>query len=307
MNNIVFFGAGSIGSLFAARLVAHYPELNISLIARKDHVDAISKNGLRIVGKSDITVDVAAFDSIKNLGSKIDVMFLCVKNYQTKEAISQFKKYLSDDCVIVSLQNGLSHLEILKQSLKDQQIIVGVTSHGAQKKQPGLIDHTGVGFTAIGNLINTSKKNLSWVCQVLSRSGIQTSIEDSIEEVLWKKAIINSSINPITAFLEVKNGNLLENPLLKNLVSALCFESTTLAQLKGFDIDFDLALNKTFEVICQTKQNKSSMLQCVVNKKRTEIESINGVFVSVAESMGSEAALNSLFVNLIKEKTKDFS
>lgn len=307
MQNIVFFGAGSIGSLFAAKLAANHPELNVSLIARKDHVDAIGKYGLRIVGKSDIFVNVAAFESIDKLDSKIDVIFLCVKNYQTKEAISQFKEFLSGDCVIVSLQNGLSHLALLKKSLQNNQIIVGVTSHGAQKKQPGIIDHTGVGFTAIGNLQNTSKRNLKQVYQLLSKSSIKTSIEESIESVLWKKAIINSSINPITAFLEISNGRLLDNPLLKNLVSAVCSESTALAQLKGFDIDFEPALEKTFEVICQTKQNKSSMLQCVVNKKRTEIESINGVFVSVASSMSGDSALNSVLVHLIEEKTKEFS
>ena len=129
MQHIVFFGAGSIGSLFAAKLANRYPEYSVSVVGRKDHVDAINKNGLRVSGKSDICVKVPAFESIDEVPSKISLLFLCVKNYQTEEAVVQIKDHLSKECVIVSLQNGLSHLEVLKQNFEGHEIVVGVTSH----------------------------------------------------------------------------------------------------------------------------------------------------------------------------------
>ncbi len=306
MQHIVFFGAGSIGSLFAAKLANRYPDYTISVVGRKDHVDAIKKNGLRVSGESDFCVKVPAFESIDEVPSKISLLFLCVKNYQTEEAVVQIKDHLSKECVIVSLQNGLSHLEVLKQNFEDHEIVVGVTSHGAQKLQPGVIEHTGIGFTTIGNLTNASDKRLSQICTLFSESKIVTSSDVDIVSILWKKAIINSSINPITAFLEVENGQLANNPILKDFVSAVCAESCAIARARGFDIEFDSALDKTFEVIAQTKKNKSSMLQCVLAKKKTEIESINGVFVSVGSSLGIDAHLNSLLMHLIMEKTKGF-
>lgn len=306
MENIVFFGAGSIGSLFAAKLAARFPKYSVSLVGRKDDVDVIKKNGLRVSGKSDIYVKIPVFESVEQVKSKISLLFLCVKNFQTQEAVCQLKDHLSKDCVIVSLQNGLSHLEVLKKNFEGFEIVVGVTSHGAQRMQPGLVNHTGIGFTIIGNLRNASEERLLQICTLFSESGIMTSSDVDIVSVLWKKAIINSSINPITAFLEVENGKLAANPILKSFVSAVCAESSAIACARGFDIDVDSALDKTFEVIAQTKKNKSSMLQCVLAKKKTEIESINGVFVSVGSELGIDTHLNSLLLHLIKEKTKEF-
>ena len=50
--NVVVFGAGAIGSVYAAKLSAHHP---VTVIGRPDHVAAIARDGLRVIGRESFT------------------------------------------------------------------------------------------------------------------------------------------------------------------------------------------------------------------------------------------------------------
>ena len=62
--NIIVFGAGAIGSLYAAKLSARH---DVTVVARPAHVQAINESGLRLTGLERATrrvVAVTAIDSI---------------------------------------------------------------------------------------------------------------------------------------------------------------------------------------------------------------------------------------------------
>lgn len=295
--NIVVFGAGAIGSLFGGLLSQ---KNRVVLIGRKPHVHAIKTKGLSIEGKTQLKTAISAYDAVVSLPWSVDLLLLTVKSYDTLLAISQAKELITEKTVVLSLQNGLQNIERIQDVVDHTQIVAGITTHGALFSKPGCISHTGYGTTVIGELDGSETSRVKKIQTVFESAGIATSVSSDIRKDIWSKAIINSCINPVSAFLGCPNGYLLENPILENIIEIICKESTLIAQSCGIQLTYSDMVLKTKEVIEQTAENYSSMLQSISRGKKTEIEAINGALVSLGKAYGIDISVNELLVSLIK-------
>ena len=290
--NIVIFGAGAIGSLFGALLSK---ENNVLLIGRKPHVSAIKKDGLIIDGKTNLKVKIDANISVDNVASP-DLLILTVKAYDTESAIKQARKIISKNTTVLSLQNGLNNIDKIKKFVECEKVIAGNTTHGAFFSKPGVIRHTGIGTTILGELNGCKTKRIDNIVNVFNAAGINTSVSKDVIKDIWIKAIVNSSINSLTTFFECKNGYLLDNPILENLVEEVCKESTNVAIAAGINLSYREMNKKTKDVINNTSENYSSMLQSFKKGNKTEIESINGALIDVGKKHGVDVPINEMLV-----------
>jgi len=295
--NIVILGAGAIGSLFGALL---FKKNKVLLIGRASHVHAIKANGLAIDGKTCLNVKISAKDSVEDIPFSVDLLIVTVKSYDTKSAIKQAKKIINDETIILSLQNGLDNVKVIEHVVDRRKIIAGVTTHGAFFSKPGCIIHTGVGKTILGEMDDESSERIKNVENIFNLVGIKTVVSKNIIKEMWVKAIVNSSINPLTAFFKCKNGCLLENPVLEKIVEKICEESTNVADAYGIKLSYLDMVQKTKKVIRDTSENYSSMLQSVKRGKETEIDSINGTLIGIGRSYDIDVSLNAIMVYLIK-------
>ena len=91
------------------------------------------------------------------------------------------------------------------------------------------------------------------------------------------------------------------NIILKNIVSKICIESTIIANEKFKDLSSSNILNRINEVIMDTSDNYSSMLQSYLKGKRTEIDSINGKIMEYGLKNNVNVELNSLLINIVNK------
>jgi 2-dehydropantoate 2-reductase len=294
--NIVVFGTGAIGSLFGALLAK---QNKVVLVGRAPHIKCIQQKGLTIQGKTHLTVNVPAVESTKEVPVSADLILLTVKSYDTETASNQLCPLLHDRTMIVSLQNGLDNIDKIEKNIEKKHILAGVTTHGALFSSPGTITHTGKGKTILGELDGRPSERLKNLIYIFNQAGIETQMSTDIKKEIWRKAIINSSINPLTAFLGCKNGYLLENPLLEKIVESVCIESSMIASSRGIPVSPTEMIQKTKEVIRDTAKNYSSMLQSIQQGKKTEIESINGVLLRIGTEQKIDTPLNKILFELI--------
>ena len=297
---IIIMGAGAIGSLIGA-LLSHNNK--VTLIGHPPHITAIQREGLRIEGETNFKGQIPAYENLEEINRSPDILFLTVKSHDTYTAINQASKIISRDTIVCSLQNGLDNIEKICRIVPSSQIVIGVTSHCLELVTPGVVNHTCRGWTKIGVVDKGSHDKAKIVADLLNNSGIKTSIVKDIKTEVWRKAIINSSINPLTAIFSCKNGYLLQNPILKNIMEQVCRESTRVAQKEGFPLREEEMIKQTRDVIEHTADNTSSMLQSLLRGKRTEIDSINGVIVHLGREKGCSTLLNEILLHLIKIKT----
>lgn len=295
--NIVVMGAGAIGSLFGAFLSK---KNDVVLVGRSSHVNAINKKGLKIKGKTQLNVKIRAVDSVDKIPFSPDLIIITVKSYNTETAIKEIKSNIGDNTIVMSLQNGLDNIEKIEKHVSREKIIACTTTHGVVFSEPGFIKHTGIGRTILGALITKNTQNVKNIANMLSDAGIKTAVSNDILKEIWIKAIVNSSINPLTALFNCKNGYLLENPVLENILEKICEESTGIANAFGIDVKLSDMISKTKEVVKETYENHSSMLQSVLQGKKTEIDSINRKIVEVGKKHNIKALMNGILVYSIK-------
>ncbi|HWR27089.1 MAG TPA: 2-dehydropantoate 2-reductase [Candidatus Thermoplasmatota archaeon] len=294
--NIVVFGSGAIGSLFGALLAKHN---TVVLVGRTPHIASIQQKGLIINGKTRLTRTVPAVESTKEISLAPDLILLTVKSYDTESASRQLRPLLHGQTMVVSLQNGLDNVQKIEQDIEKKHILAGVTTHGALILKPGVVIHTGKGKTILGELDGHYSERLKTLVTVFNQAGIETQMSTDIGREIWGKAIINSSINPLTGFLGCKNGYLLHNPLLEKTVESVCKESSLIASSYGIRISPVDMIEKTKAVIRDTAQNYSSMLQSIQQGKKTEIDSINGVLLRIGSEHKVDTSLNRILFELI--------
>ena len=296
--DITIIGAGAMGSLFGSFLAQSGQNVFLMDIW-EDHVNAINSRGLgvEIDGKTN-QVNISASSNMQDV-RKADLVIIFVKSTQTKQAAVQALKCLNDDGLVLTLQNGMGNADKIAQVVDPDKVIAGTTSHGATMLGPGLIRHAGTGPTLIGMWSKKNNAELVNVRNVFCDAGIDTTIEDNIHLIIWKKLIINVGINAITALTGIKNGRILDLPPTGKLVRTAVQEACDVALAHGVKLPDDIA-GQVFVIAKATGSNRSSMGQDVDHKRLTEIDAINGAIVSLAQKKGIPVPVNQTLTALIQ-------
>ncbi|MHC1590907.1 MAG: ketopantoate reductase family protein [Candidatus Helarchaeales archaeon] len=297
---IAVMGAGAIGSLYGG-YIAHRTDNEVHLIGRREHIEAISKNGLQVEGLSqnEIIKSIQAHVKARDVGP-VDLVLLTVKAPDTKKALEESTELFSSSTYLMCLQNGLGVEEVAEQVLGDKsRIIRGTTTNGALLIKPGVVRHTGLGETVIGGLTSERLPILKVIKQIFDNSGFPTTISNDIMRVIWMKIMVNVGINPLGAITRLRNGYLQEDDL-KEIMKQLIEEAAEVARANGIPISPSEALKKTLEVCQKTFNNKNSMLQDIENRKRTEIDYINGSIVRLGKRFNIPTPINHVVTILIK-------
>ncbi|MDC0556815.1 2-dehydropantoate 2-reductase [Candidatus Poseidoniaceae archaeon] len=291
---IAVLGAGSIGSLVAAKLVTSGYEVLIH--ARGEHGAMLAVSGLEISGEwnarispDEWTVSLDGAGIHPSLENSCDQAIITSKSKDTDE-LSQIATFLTKGPVL-SLQNGLGNLEILKE-YAFENTAVGVTTNAVKRLQPGSIEWVGKGKLIVGG----SKGDIF----AKTLQCLDATYNADVTSVLWNKLLLNVAINPLAAICGVKNGELRHEPLLSQAESTM-MEAASVARLLGINIGNDQELLQSLHsVLDSTSENICSMLVDVRSGKETEIDMLCGQVVSRAEQLGIPTPLNSMLLSQIK-------
>ncbi len=305
---ILVFGAGAMGSLMGGLLAQKH---NVTFIGRKPHMEAIRQRGLEITGKTQLSLSpksILAYETVEPLKKGCgppELVLVTVKSYDTPSIIPDLRKIIGSETILLSLQNGLDNEEQLRSAFPENVIVGSTICHGVTHEKPGIVYHAGFGDTVVGSFESENQKIAREISKIFTEIGIETQLTDNICGELWAKVAINASINPITAITGLKNGWLLREPTLEQLLEETCQEVLTVCESTGVTISYDPKgdiLTRTKRVVERTADNKSSMLQDIEKGKRTEIDSINGAVVRVGEKHNVDTPLNRTLTTLVKAK-----
>lgn len=295
---LVILGAGAIGSLFGG-LLCRVGE-DVTLIGRPAHIRSIRSHGLHIDGVTGRkTIRVKAEVSPSKVGES-DIVICTVKAYDTRKAAADAKVLMGRETLFLCLQNGLDVEKEAAQEISMDKIARGITNNGCLRIKPGYIRHTGLGDTVISCPGDNWRTRINELAKTMSSAGLPTTVTDEIDRVVLSKVLVNVGINAIGALTRQKNGDLVKNPLLRDLMRSAIEEALRVVEKLGTKMTDENIIEKTFKIAETTSENKNSMLQDVENGKRTEIDFINGAIVRLGEKMNVSTPMNSTLTTLVK-------
>jgi 2-dehydropantoate 2-reductase len=297
---IAVVGAGAMGSLFGAMLAEAGNEVWLYDVW-VEHVKTINKDGLRIEREGQTrTLSIEATTDPEQIG-QAELVIIFVKSTHTASAAETARKLAGSDGAVMTLQNGMGNADILSEFIDPERVLAGTTSHGATLLGPGSIRHAGIGATTIGAWAETEqgRERARKLSNFFTKIGIQTEAVDDVRSVLWNKLLINIGINAITALTTIKNGQILDLEITRQLSRNAVKEAMKIAGQMNIKVRED-AVDHVYAVAEATALNRSSMGQDVDNKRQTEIGTINGFIVRQAKRLGMQAPVNQTLTALVE-------
>jgi len=287
--NIVVFGAGAIGSLYAAKLSGRH---DVTVIARPGHAAAIEQDGLRVIGRESFTCRLRAESSV-GLLPRETLVLLTTKVNDNREAAIALAKVVRDDTIILCVQNGLGSETVVKEVIGGRCLVLrAITQFGAIFQEPGVVDFKVAGYT----LIEAGPRS-QVVADLLSACGLDGRVSPAIKTEIWRKLIFNCVINPITSIIGSEVGGIADPRLdpLKRLVIDECLKAAA-ADGVSFDEDFVRTIGDVFG----SSRNVASMRQDLLRGKATEIDFMNGAVVALGRRHGVDCPVNAALVAIVK-------
>ena len=305
---IAILGIGSIGGMLLGTLADSGVEL--IAVSKGYMASQISERGLTL-NTPEGTVEhfpselftVIDSESIPipiNLTNSCDFALICGKSHSTPILTQLASELLSKEGIAISLQNGLGHSEYLSKKIGQGNVLGCTITHGAWRDMNS-VHWAGRGNIILGSLEGKSPSpKINDFISLLESSNLSPRWSEDIYKEIWIKLLINIAINPISAITGLRNGEILVRNDIWTQSCSTMLEASIIAKSSGIDVDYEDLIYKLKSVIKSTEKNRCSMLQDIMNGKKTEIDSLCGEIVSRGESLGIPTPLNSMLYAIIK-------
>ena len=286
---IIVLGAGAIGSVYAVKLSARH---RVTVVARREHVDAIRSEGLRLIGREILTAHVDAVTHIDAIAPNT-IVLLTTKVNASEAALAPMADLVRDDTVIVCVQNGLDSEGIARRAVGGRCLVLrAITQFGAIFQSPGVINFTASGYT----LLEDGARSAA-IADMLTAAGLDGRVSADIKTEIWRKLIFNCVINPITAITGTDVGGIADARLdpLKQLVIDECL---TVARSEGLDFGIDFL--STIAEVFGASRTIASMRQDLMRGRPTEIDHMNGAVAALGRRAGIDCPVNAALAAIVK-------
>ncbi|BCQ26707.1 2-dehydropantoate 2-reductase [Caballeronia sp. NK8] len=298
---IAILGAGALGCAIGSTLTEGGHET--WLIDRSPaHVGAMCRDGLQVDdADGSRRVKVRAATRAVEVGA-VDLVVVLVKSFHTDSAMRGALDLIGPDTLVLSLQNGLGHEDVLADIVGRERVLAGKTYVGGVLRAPGHIQRGVSGkLTYIGELDGQLTRRVKAIADAFNASGLATQVSDNILGTMWDKLLINIATGAVTGITRLTYGQLYQEPALKATALAAVAEAMAAAKAAGIRLsmtDAEQAWNLAAEGL--SPEFKTSMLQSLEKGSVTEIDFINGAVVRWGERFGVPTPVNSTLVACIK-------
>ena len=201
---------------------------------------------------------------------------------------------------VVSWQNGIDTEQVLAKVLGKKPVMRAVVNYGCSLKQPG---HVYMPFHHpphyIQELEQSSTPVAKAIADLLGRCGLVTRHTDQIVSMVWRKGILNACMNPVCAVTGMTMAQAMNDPIVFQLVDALIKECVRVARANEISLGWEF-YPYCMEYMKSAGDHKPSMLMDIENKRRTEIDFINGKFIEYGAQAGEQTPYNNTIMALVK-------
>ncbi|KMZ11320.1 2-dehydropantoate 2-reductase [Candidatus Burkholderia humilis] len=298
---IAFLGAGALGCAIGSALTEGGHETwPVDRFAA--HVEAMSRDGLQVEDERGTRrIAVRATTNPADAGP-VDLVIVLVKSFHTDSAMRGALDLVGPDTLVLSLQNGLGHEDVLAEIVGRERVLAGKTYVGGVLRAPGHIQ-SGVNgkLTIIGELDGRVTRRAQAIADAFNSADLTTSVSDNILGTMWDKLLINVATGAITGITRLTYGQLYEEPMLKATALAAIEGAMAAAKAAGVTLSIahaEDAWNMAADGL--SPAFKTSMLQSIEKGSVTEIDFINGAVVRWGERLGVPTPVNATLVACIK-------
>ena len=287
---ICIYGAGAIGGYIGVMI--KLAGADVSLIARGQHLEAIKKNGLKLlIGGSEKSAKMIATANPAELGHQ-DYVIVALKAHQAWEAAEQMKPLLGPHTAVVTAQNGLPwwyfygfegqyanrRIESVDPGDRQWSTIgperaIGCTVYpAAEISSPGVIKHVSGDKFGLGEPTKKVTERVQKLSQLFEQSGLKAPILPEIRNDIWLKLWGNLCFNPISALTRATLNVVATDPGTRALSRNMMLEAEKIARRIG--VHFRVDVDRRIDGAARVGAHRTSMLQDVDKGRPIELDAM---------------------------------
>lgn len=291
MMRITIFGAGAIGGYLAAKL-AMAGRVDLSIMARGAHLDAIKTAGLRLIEDShESFASVRAAAQAQELGVQ-DYVVLALKAHSLAPALDQIAPLLGEGTAVVTMQNGVpwwyfhkngGSLEgtrlqavdpggVIWDWLGPDRVIGSVVYPAAEVDAPGLVRHIEGKRFSLGEPSGEKSERVTRLAAEMVAAGLQVPVRDDIRSEIWVKLWGNLSFNPISALTGSTLAAIAADEATRTLARTMMLEAQAIGESLG--VRFPINVDRRIKGAGDVGEHKTSMLQDLERGRPMEIDAL---------------------------------
>jgi len=309
---IAVLGAGSVGCFIGGCWQA--AGLPVTFVGRPTIADDVRTNGLTLSDYSGWQTHLADVDYRTDASAlaQADIIAVTVKSGATAAAAREIGVNARKDSVVVSFQNGISNVDVLRQELGDWvQIVRGLVPYNVAYLGAGRF-HKGVA----GNLFAEDVPSMRTLTEAIGDGPAALRLSSDMLGLAWGKLLINlnNAVNALSGRTLIEQ---LRERDYRLVVAASQREGLRLLRRAGIrpgklgplppgllplviaspDWLFNNLFLKAWKI---DERARSSMADDLAAGRKTEVDYINGELVALAERLGTGAPVNRAIVSLIR-------
>jgi len=308
----LIYGAGAIGSVLGGFL--QEAGAAVTFHGRGGHFRAMQESGLHITGiwgEHHIPAgEISVLDP--SAAGAFSMILLCVKARDTLEAAAQAAPLLTDDGIMLSMQNGLNNWESIAGQVGQHRTAGSRVIFGSEIVEPGHVRVTvNADDVLLGEPFSPANRPLLKRLEAdLLKSGIPARVvgRDEIWAAIWGKVLYNCSLNPLGALLGVPYGRLGESEHTRGIIRHVIEEIFLVMQARDVCVPYRDADDYYHFLLDRqlppTAEHRASMLQNITAGRMTEIDALNGAISRYGRELSISTPYNDLLTALIKFKER---
>jgi len=286
---ICIYGAGAIGGHIGGHLAR--AGADVSLIARGPHLEAIRRNGLRVIaGEADFTAPVRATDDPSELGPQ-DYVFVTLKSHQVEGVLPAMQSLLGPETAVLPPTTGIPwwYFHGLKgphegtrlpeldpgdaqwNAIGPERAIGCAFWTAAEVTEPGVVRQDGARASyPIGEPSGETTPRLARLVEAMTAGGLHAPIQADIRGQIWTKMINSLCWNQAAFLTEAINGRFADAPDAVDVVRRMMTEMEAVATSLGATIP--TPMEKRVAMTVRSVDHTMSMLQDLQRGRPIEID-----------------------------------
>ncbi|MEY8462916.1 2-dehydropantoate 2-reductase [Streptococcus merionis] len=302
---IYIAGAGAMGCRFGVQLSEAGNDVTL-LDNWEAHIDAIKKDGLKVVGDEEKTVHLPIMKPTEAEGEG-DLIILFTKAMQLRQMLQDIKPIVGSKTRVFCLLNGLGHEDVMKEYIPATNILMGVTVWTASLKEPGVVLMQGKGAINLQAIDASQEASGREVTDILNGAGLNATYDMDVIPSIWRKACVNGTMNSGCALLDCTIGELFASESGLKVVREIIHEFVSVGVAEGVALDEEDITNYVMEISVKAAPHYPSMHQDLVkNHRLTEIDYLNGAVSEKAKRLGISTPYCQMMTQLIHTKEDIF-
>lgn len=317
---ICIYGAGAIGGYMGVQLARAGAE--VSLVARGPHLEAMKKNGLKLLIDGEERVEhLNCTDDPKEIGPQ-DYVIIALKAHSVPNVVDAMQPLLGNDTSVVTAVNGVPYWYFYKfggtyegrtletidpgakqwNALRPERAIGCIVYPATEVVEPGVIQHVYGDKFPIGEPSGEKTARIEKLSEVMNAGGLRAPIMENIRDELWLKLWGNLCFNPISALTHATLDIIASDPGTRAVAKAMMLEAQDIATKQGvhFRVDVERRINGAGAV----GAHKTSMLQDLERGRPMEIEPLVGVVQEMGRMMDVATPTLDTVLALIQQRAK---